>query len=165
MRFDNLEDAVPIAAERFRAARQVFICGNGGSAANANHIENDFIAAGIAARSLCANVATLTAIANDYCYEEVFAQQLRVLLREGDILLSLSGSGNSDNILVANNNVRVANTQTWALIGAFGTPILGSFNVPVDNLIRVGANMQEAEEAQLRFGHLIMKYLTEKGTR
>ena len=82
-------------------ANHVYLCGNGGSAANAIHIANDLVSVGIRAHPLTADVATLTAIANDYGYEFVFSRQLAVFAQRGDLLIVLSGSGNSENILQA----------------------------------------------------------------
>ena len=88
--------------------KKVFICGNGGSAANADHLANDFIyamakstGAGIDAVSLCSNSAVLSCLANDVGYEEVFSEQLAVSAKPGDVLIVLSGSGNSSNVVRA----------------------------------------------------------------
>jgi len=87
---------------------QVFFCGNGGSAGNAIHLANDFIygvakktGGGVRAVSLSANAAVLTCLANDTGYDNIYSEQLAVLANEGDILVVLSGSGNSPNILRA----------------------------------------------------------------
>ena len=92
--------------------KHVFICGNGGSAANAIHMANDFVC-GIAkdgigslkATALPANQSIITCIANDIGYEKIFSSQLEILASAGDILIVLSGSGNSKNILNYINSI------------------------------------------------------------
>ena len=92
----------------WRDGAQVFLCGNGGSAGNASHIANDLIFAvsegkvpGIKASALTANPAVITCLANDLGYEHIFSEQLLVAANKGDILVALSGSGNSPNIVNA----------------------------------------------------------------
>ena len=99
--------AASLNAGRERKA-SVFLCGNGGSAANANHWANDLIygagktgRGGIRAHSLAANTSVIMCLANDTGYENVFSGQLCVLASPGDILIALSGSGNSPNIIRA----------------------------------------------------------------
>ena len=94
--------------QTWKKNKTVFICGNGGSAANANHIANDLsIAAvrnskrGLKVESLGSNLAVITCIANDYGYEKIFSEQLKNKASKDDLLLVLSGSGNSKNILNA----------------------------------------------------------------
>ena len=90
----------------WEAGRQVFLCGNGGSAANAIHLANDYLYGigghdrilGMRVQALPANPAVFTCLANDINYEQVFAEQLAVFGRPGDLLIVFSGSGNSANI-------------------------------------------------------------------
>ena len=86
--------------------RQLFICGNGGSAGNAIHLANDFVygiakctGGGLRATALSANPAVLTCLANDLDYESIYSEQLALLGNAEDLLLILSGSGNSGNVL------------------------------------------------------------------
>jgi D-sedoheptulose 7-phosphate isomerase len=105
------EPAIRAAAERFAESLKnggtIFICGNGGSAAEAQHFAAEFVGRfllerpGLPALSLSADTSKLTAIGNDYGYEEVFARQLRALARPGDCLWALSTSGTSKNIIRA----------------------------------------------------------------
>src|SRR5688572_17465813 len=103
-----------------KQAKRVYICGNGGSAANAIHMANDLILCGIRAHPLVADVSTLTAIANDFGYEHVFSRQLRVYGEPGDLLIAMSGSGNSPNILEALKAAKEIGVKSWALIGMTG---------------------------------------------
>lgn len=139
----------------FRTAKRVFLCGNGGSAANAVHIANDLISVGIRAHALTADVATLTAIANDYSYAEIFSRQLKVLAEHGDLLVVLSGSGRSPNIIQAINAAVKVGMTTWAIFGAYNE----DGQAIADIVTREGDNMQAAEEYQLVWGHEIMRRL------
>lgn len=144
-------------ARAIKQAKRTYICGNGGSAANAIHIANDLVACGVRAEALTADVATLTAIANDHAYEDIFARQVRCKGEKGDILLVLSGSGQSKNVLAALSVARSMGMQTWAVVGNYGH---GKGPIPhAEHIIRRGGNMQEAEEAQLKLGHEAMRWL------
>lgn len=138
-----------------KRAKRVYLCGNGGSAANAIHICNDLISVGIRAHALTGDIATLTAIANDFGYDFVFSRQIDVFGEPGDLLIVLSGSGQSINIL---NALRAANEKgmaTWALIGKLG-PRLPKAASLSKNFMSEGFTMQAAEEVQLRRGHELM---------
>lgn len=120
--------------ERIRRAKRVYIIGNGGSYANAQHIANDLIACGIRAYTL--DAASLTASANDYGFENVFSRWLKTVGEKDDLLIALSGSGKSLNILRAISAAHLIGMDIWTEFGA-----------------AKGLNMQEAEEAQLHIGH------------
>jgi D-sedoheptulose 7-phosphate isomerase len=141
--------------------RQVFLCGNGGSAANALHMANDLSAAlfkgtrnAIRANALPANVGVLSCIANDLAYEQIFSQQLRVLAEPGDILIVLSGSGNSPNILAALREARALGVRSVAVLGFDGGAALTLADHPVHFPIH---DMQIVEDLQLVVGHMIMR--------
>ena len=143
--------------------RQLFLCGNGGSAANAIHLANDFLypvsktrGSGIRVTALAANPATLSCIANDEGYEEIFAMQLAVLASAGDVLLVLSGSGNSPNILKVLEQAKTMSVKSYAIVGFTG----GRAKALADVSIHVAGNdMQIAEDMQTIVGHAIMKWL------
>lgn len=137
-----------------RRTKRVYICGNGGSAANAIHFANDLVSVGVRAHALTADVATLTAIANDYGYEEVFSRQLRLYAEPRDMLIVLSGSGRSPSILKALWDTRSCPMYVCAIFGAYNDH---SENFTKINLLfSEGLTMQEAEEAQLRIAHEVM---------
>ena len=146
--------------------RHVFICGNGGSAANAIHMANDFhygIGAGSGKRlpglrveALSANSSIVTCLANDTGYDNIYAHQLEVKGREGDLLIVLSGSGNSANI------VRVLETANSMAITSFAILAFsgGRCRELADTCIHFEINdMQIAEDTQLIVGHLCMQWL------
>ena len=99
--------ACALLAEALRAGGKVLACGNGGSAADAQHFAAELInrfeieRAPLAAVALTTDTSTLTSIANDYAYEQVFSKQLRGIGRRGDVLLAISTSGNSRNVIDA----------------------------------------------------------------
>ena len=143
--------------DEIRKAKRVFVAGNGGSAANAIHIVNDWVAAGVKAQALPADIATLTAQANDYGYATVFSAQLRVLAEPSDLLVVLSGSGQSPNILAALAAANDIGMVSVAVVGAYNE------NTPAETLathtIRLGLDMQAAEEHQLMLGHQVWREL------
>jgi phosphoheptose isomerase len=126
-------------AERIKKANRVFIIGNGGSYANAVHICNDLLSVGV--KSYTLDPATLTAFANDYGYAHVFARWLRVVGEKGDLLIALSGSGKSPNILRA---IEAAEDIGMEVEKVFGAPKF---------------DMQSAEEHQVWLGHELMRTL------
>src|SRR5208283_5485712 len=100
---DAIQDLALALQSARRENRQVFLCGNGGSAANAMHIANDLLFGiakdgnGIRAHAISANQSVITCLANDVSYDEIFSIQLGAYGQPGDILIVLSGSGNSKN--------------------------------------------------------------------
>lgn len=147
----------------YKEGGHVFLCGNGGSAANAMHISNDFLCLnarmkgkGINVTALPANQAILTCLANDIGYENIFSFQLENLGKKGDILIALSGSGNSPNILNAVDTARKMGISTYAVLGFDGGRCLKL----VDNAIHFPVNdMQIVEDLQLIIGHMLMQWL------
>ncbi|MCX7181034.1 MAG: SIS domain-containing protein [Proteobacteria bacterium] len=145
------------------AGQQVFLCGNGGSAGNALHLANDFIygvakrtGGGIRALALSANSAVMTCLANDVGYDRIYCEQLAVQGREGDLLIALSGSGNSPNIVSVLERARTMNIKSYAILGYSGGRSKELADVaihfPVDD-------MQIAEDMQLIVGHMLLQWL------
>ena len=127
--------------ERVKKAKRVYVVGNGGSYANAGHIVNDLLNCGIRAYSL--DPATLTAFANDHGYENIFSRWLSVVGEPGDLLIALSGSGKSKNILNACTVAKMKGMDVWE---EFGFP-------------HRGLDMQASEEEQIKLGHDLMRGL------
>jgi D-sedoheptulose 7-phosphate isomerase len=142
---------------------QVFFCGNGGSAGNAVHLANDFIygvakrtGGGIRAVALSANTAVMTCLANDVGYDHIYSEQLAVLANEGDVLITLSGSGNSPNILQVLEQAKIKKVRSYAILGYTG----GKAKDMADVAIHFPVNdMQIAEDMQLVVGHMLMQWL------
>lgn len=141
--------------ESVSKAKRVFLIGNGGSAANAIHIANDWIAHGVDARPLL-DIATITAIANDFGYENIFSRQIQVIGSEGDMLLALSGSGNSPNILRAIKTAKKKGMVVWAIVGSPHSKASRLAHFTIEG----GVDMQDAEEKQLLIGHEVMRCLS-----
>jgi len=142
---------------------QVFLFGNGGSAANANHLANDLIY-GISKRlgralrvnSLSANTAVLTCLANDEGYEHIYSHQLDVLAGSGDLVIALSGSGNSSNILRGLEACKERSLRSFAILGYQG----GKAKALATDPIHIPVNdMQISEDLQLVVGHMAMQWL------
>jgi phosphoheptose isomerase len=127
-----------------RAGNTLLVCGNGGSAADAQHFSAELLGryererAGLPAIALHADTSTLTAVANDYGYERVFARQVAALARPGDALIAISTSGNSPGILRAVEAAHALNLPVVALTGRDGGA-LGAQLRPTDVEIRVPA--------------------------
>ena len=125
-------------SEAVRKAGRVYIIGNGGSYANAVHMANDLLSVGVKAFTL--DPASLTASANDFGYETVFSRWLKVVGEPGDLLIALSGSGTSKNILEAMDAANEIGMR-YHLVTRYLSDL----------------DMQESEEEQIRLGHEVMK--------
>ena len=144
--------------------RTVYLCGNGGSGANALHMANDLMLfgqkekiKGVKTEALNANIAVVTCIANDESFEDIFVNQLKTKLNQNDILLVLSGSGNSKNII---NAIEFANSIDALSIGVLGFDG-GKAKGLVKELIHFPVNdMQVVEDLQISLVHMLMKQLT-----
>jgi D-sedoheptulose 7-phosphate isomerase len=147
----------------WRSGRQVFLCGNGGSAGNAVHLANDFLygiskthGSGLRVNALSANTAVITCLANDEGYDFIFSLQLAVQARAGDVLIALSGSGNSPNILKALEQAEEMGMKSYAILGYSGGKAKAMSDVPIHFAVD---DMQIAEDMQLVVGHMIMQWL------
>jgi len=160
-----VEELAEAMLDCWHHGRQLFIFGNGGSAGNAIHLANDYLygisgVPGNALRvhALPANSAVLTCLANDEGYEDVFAHQLAVLAKPGDLALALSGSGNSPNILRALECCKERGIRSFALLGFSGGKAKALADVPIHIDID---DMQISEDLQLVVGHMLMQWLYE----
>ena len=123
----ELAAAADLIASSFAASGQLLICGNGGSAADAQHIAAEFVGRFLKERTpwpalaLHTNTSAVTAIGNDYGFDEVFARQVRAHGRAGDVLLAISTSGSSPNVLTAIDAARQQEMSVICLTGGGGT--------------------------------------------
>ena len=161
---NEIEDFVKVLLEARERGSNIFFIGNGGSAATASHFAND-IAIGsrefdkpFRVISLCDNQAVITAIANDDGYEKIFSQQLRVLLKKQDVVVSISASGNSPNLIHAINTTKKMGAISVGISAFDG----GKMKDLVDFSLHVPSEKGEygpAEDAHMVLDHLVANYL------
>jgi D-sedoheptulose 7-phosphate isomerase len=144
---------------------KVLFCGNGGSAADAQHLAAELSGRfyydrdPLHAEALHVNTSYLTAVANDYSYDEVYARLIRAMGHKGDILIGLSTSGNSGNILRAMTQARVSNMITVGLTGAGG----GKMKELCDLIVNVPSNdTPRIQESHILIGHIICELVEAK---
>ncbi|GMU92959.1 MAG: phosphoheptose isomerase [Candidatus Hydrogenedentota bacterium] len=143
--------------------RQIFIFGNGGSGANASHITGDLVKGASYGRDkrfkvICLNDndAGVLAYANDVGYDDVFVEQLKNFIRPGDVVIGISGSGNSENILRAIDYANAVGAETVGFCGYPG----GMLETHVKHVVHANVrDMQFAEDVHLIVGHIAMKAL------
>jgi D-sedoheptulose 7-phosphate isomerase len=149
-----------LVANAVRAGGKLLICGNGGSAADAQGLATEFVSTlttdrlrpAIPAMALTTDTSILTAVANDFGFEGVFARQVEALGRPGDVLLGISTSGNSRDVVLAAREARRRGLATVALTGRAGGELAGI----VDAAIRVpGDTTSHVQEAHLAVEHAL----------
>ena len=145
---------------------QLFLCGNGGSAADAQHIATEFVSRfykerpGMNAEALTVNTSTLTAVGNDYSFERVFTRQLEAKSRPGDMLIGISTSGRSKNVVEGLRFAKKNGLRTVMLMGDHYAPVLPDF---VDYIIKVPSkDTPRIQEAHIFLGHLLAEYVEEE---
>ena len=127
----RIVQAAELLAERLRQGYKILVCGNGGSAADAQHFAAELVnrfeieRPGLAAIALTTDSSALTSIANDYAFDQIFARQVHALGRPGDVLLAISTSGHSPNVLAAMAAAREQGLATVALTGRDGGRMAG----------------------------------------
>lgn len=167
--FDDIEALAIQLKKAWINKNQIFICGNGGSAANAMHLANDLIYGsgacgsdnpipGLKIEALSSNTSVITCLANDTGYMNIFSYQLEVKANEGDILIALSGSGNSQNIIKAIEIAKNKKVKTFGIVAFNGGKLLKIVDHPIHFKIN---DMQIAEDTQLIVGHLCMQWLSQ----
>lgn len=146
--------------------KQLFFCGNGGSAGNAIHLANDFLygiakrpGGGLRVNALSANSAVITCLANDIGYDRIYSEQLSVLGNPGDVLVVLSGSGNSPNIVAALEQAKAMKVKSYAILGFTGGLCKELADVPIHFPVD---DMQISEDLQLVVGHMLVQWLYAK---
>jgi D-sedoheptulose 7-phosphate isomerase len=144
-----LERVATAAYACLRGGGKILACGNGGSAADAQHLVAELVGRfreerrALPAIALTADAATLTALGNDYGYERVFARQIEALARPGDLLFALSTSGNSANVVLAARTARELRCTVVALTGARGGQLAGHADLLLQAPSTVVARIQE----------------------
>ena len=160
---DSLDECIKVINKKFIEGNSIFTCGNGGSAHTASHYITDWNKMSLLATgrqfkgiSLCDNVGTITAFANDMNYAEIFSGQLKSLLEKDDLVIAVSGSGNSPSVVKAIEHANDCGSETLSIVGYDGGILKKiskySFLVP-------SFDMQLCEDIHLMFGHMVMKYM------
>jgi D-sedoheptulose 7-phosphate isomerase len=163
---EAISDVIDVLIETLYSDGIIYVFGNGGSAATASHMQNDFNRV-ISEDSnkkfkffcLSDNVATITAIANDFSYDEIFVRQLKDRLSENDVVIAISGGGNSKNIVKAVEYAKMKGNTVIGITGFDGGKLkqLADYNLHADV-----DDMQVSEDIHLLFNHLIMSVLKSK---
>jgi D-sedoheptulose 7-phosphate isomerase len=150
--------AAELLARVFKAGGRVLIFGNGGSAADAQHLAAEFVnrfqveRPPLAALALTTDTSILTAVANDYAFRQVFAKQVRAIGRPGDLAWGISTSGNSPNVVAGLDTARELGLFTLALSGRDGGPVAAASEVA---LIVPSGNTPRVQEVQITIGHVL----------
>lgn len=142
-----IENVCGLCIEAYRKGNKILVCGNGGSASDAQHMTGELVGrykierAGIPAISLNANTAVMTALGNDYDYDSIFSKQVKALGAAGDVLFVISTSGNSMNTVLAAKQAKAQKITTVALTGEGGGKLKElcdyTINVPSANTPRI----------------------------
>ena len=166
---DSVSTLMNLMEETRQSRRRIFICGNGGSAATASHFVCDF-SKGVSLNQevkydfecLSDNTPLMTAIANDISYDDVFVIPLKAKLHAGDLVIGISGSGNSENVVRAIRYAREHGARTAALVGYSGGRLLQeaecSVHINIDN-------MQIVEDVHMILDHMMMYVLASLNER
>jgi len=166
---ENLETLVAVIdliAAALRKGNKLLLFGNGGSAADAQHIAAEYVnrfrieRPPLAALALTTDTSALTSIANDYDYKEIFSKQVRALGKEGDVAIAISTSGNAANVLEAIEACKKLRVATVGLTGGTGGKMAGK----VDHLLRVSGSTATAriQETHILVGHVICEMVDQK---
>ena len=159
---NDLEKASQITVETLKRGHKVLLCGNGGSAADAQHIASELTGRykserrGLPGIALTTDTSALTAIGNDYGYDRVFDRQVEALANEGDLIIGISTSGNSTNIVSALKLAKELGCQTIGFSGRGG----GKMNKVCDvNLVVPSDNTPRIQEMHILFGHTLCQII------
>ena len=161
---DKILEIAKIIANAFNDGKKLILFGNGGSSTDASHLASEFVnrfkveRPGLPAIALNTDMAVITSIANDYDFSEVFSKQLKSLSDEGDIVIAISTSGTSPNILKAMDVAKKKKLTTVALTGATGDKFAKkatyAFIVPSDSTPRI-------QETHITLGHVLCQMVEE----
>ncbi len=160
----TLEQVVDTCITAFQKDKKLLFCGNGGSASDAQHIAAELSGRfykerrPLYAEALHVNSSFVTAVANDYSYEEVYARMVRAAGREGDVLFAISTSGNSPNIL---KTIEAAREQKMMVVGLTGKSG-GKMNSICDYILKVpSTDTPRIQEAHILLGHILCELVEE----
>ncbi len=163
---NTLVTVIDLLAAAFSNGKKFLLFGNGGSAADAQHIAAEFVnrfrieRRPLPALALTTDTSAITSIANDYDYKEIFAKQVRALGKEGDVALAISTSGNAENVLAAVDACKRLKIVSVGLTGGDGGKLANN----VDYLLRVSESKNTAriQETHILVGHVICEMVDQK---
>ena len=161
----TLEDCVNVVVSAFKNGNKILFCGNGGSAADAQHLAAEFSGRfyidrdALPAEALHCNTSYLTAVANDYSYDDIYSRIVKGIGKKGDVLIGLSTSGNSKNILKAFETAKEKEIVTIGFTGEAG----GKMKPLSDYLLNVpSSDTPRIQESHILLGHIICQLVEEK---
>ena len=161
----KINEAAELIVKTYKQGGRVFFCGNGGSAADAQHLAAElsgrfyFDRPPLAAEALHVNTSYITAVANDYAYDVIFSREVDDFCKEGDVLVGISTSGNSANVLKAFETAKGKGVLTIAMTGESG----GKMASISDILINVPSNdTPRIQESHITIGHIICQIVEEE---
>ncbi len=159
---DNLHSVFLEIAERLKEGKKVLLCGNGGSAADAQHIAAELVGRfrvdrkPLPAIALTTDTSILTSVSNDYSFNEVFRRQVEAIGEEGDVLIAISTSGNSENVNLAVEEAKVRKLLTVGLTGKDG----GRLKEIADRVIHVkSTSTPRIQEVHITVGHVMCDFI------
>ena len=161
----TITTTIDVFVNAFRGGKRVYFCGNGGSAADAQHLAAEFSGRfykdrkALPAEALHCNTSYLTAVANDYSFDDIYSRLIDGLGEKGDVLVGLSTSGNSVNILKAFESARKKEMITVGFTGESG----GKMKTLCDHLINIpSSDTPRIQESHIMVGHIICQLVEEK---
>ena len=155
---EALETHARWVSETLVSGGRLFFCGNGGSAADAQHLATEYVVRfernrrGLSAMALTTDAAVLTAVGNDFGFEQIFARQIEALSSKGDLLILLSTSGLSPNLVAAAQQARTLHVRTIGLLGRGGGSLLEEVDLPI---VVPTDSIARAQEVHLLIGHAV----------
>ena len=162
---NTIEQVVDMIVSAFKNGNRVYFCGNGGSAADAQHLAAEFSGRfyadrkALPAEALHCNTSYITAVANDYSYDVIYSRMIDGIGQAGDVLIGISTSGNSKNILNAFETAKAKKIITIGFTGSTGGKMKGIsdhlINIPSDDTPRI-------QESHIMVGHIICQMVEEK---
>ena len=159
---DSIVSAAELMIETIKSGAKILLCGNGGSAADSQHLAAELVSklklerSAIPAIALTTNTSTLTAIANDYDFSQIFVRQLEAFGRKNDLLIGISTSGNSEDVLKAVDYAHKNGLRTIVMTGGNGGDLAGKADV---DIIVPSEDVQRIQEAHITVGHILCDIL------
>ena len=165
--FPEIKKSAHKVYDVIKKSRKILICGNGGSAADAQHLAAEYLVRlrpnynrkPLPIISLAQDVSTITACSNDYSFEKLFSRNLEALYNKGDILITISTSGMSKNIINVLNYAKKKNIFSISLLGKGGGKAKYLTNIPI---VVPSKNVARIQECHIFIGHLILEWVEDQ---